>query len=59
MIGLANTIRAGTGSPFRVHVHSSAAMEPPVTGATFRRVTRAGTVASVVDVYVRTTPSVS
>jgi magnesium-protoporphyrin O-methyltransferase len=50
---LVNGRRRLTGNPFRTYIHSAADMAQIVTGAGFRRVSRRGTFAWSVDVYMK------
>lgn len=52
-VGLENLARAVIRNPFRAVVHPVEAMEACITGEGFGRVSRSGTLAWVVDVYVR------
>ena len=53
VVGLENVARAALRNPFRAVVHSAEAMEACITGEGFARVSRSGTLAWAVEVYVR------
>jgi ubiquinone/menaquinone biosynthesis C-methylase UbiE len=56
VIGIENVARAMLRNPFRAVVHSAEAMGACITGEGFTRTSRSGTIAWVVDVYVRVAP---